>query len=432
MIVTWTSGYGSYEATPVVEWGFINEMNKIVSPAITRSYSRSDMCGPPASTIGWRDPGYIHIAYLKELWPDTEYFYRVGHKLRNGAYTWGSKNRFNSGPFPGEESLQRVVIFGDMGKGEQDGSNEYNDYQHGALNTTNRLIEDLDNIDLVLHIGDITYANGYLSQWDQFTEQVETITSRVPYMIGSGNHERDWPNSGSFYNTSDSGGECGVLSKTTFEMPTANKDEFWYALDYGMFHFCIVDSEKDWREGTKQYAFIENCLASVDRLRQPWLIFMAHRVLGYSSTTYYASQGTFGEPMSKNSFQALWQKYKVDLAFYGHAHVYERTCPVHENICASREMEHYSGTFNATIHLVVGGAGAHVGQFSTLQPSWSIFKDVDYGFTKLTAFNHSTLLFEYKKSSDGKVYDKFWITREYKDVLGCDNLNYCPPITLAV
>lgn len=59
----------------------------------------------------------------------------------------------------------------------------YNQYQPGSLNTTKQIIEDLKNIDIVFHIGDIVYANGYLSQWDQFTSQVEPITSRVPYMI---------------------------------------------------------------------------------------------------------------------------------------------------------------------------------------------------------------------------------------------------------
>lgn len=68
-------------------------------------------------------------------------------------------------------------------KGERDGSNEYNDYQPGSLNTTDQLIKDLENIDIVFHIGDITYANGYISQWDQFTAQVEPIASTVPYMI---------------------------------------------------------------------------------------------------------------------------------------------------------------------------------------------------------------------------------------------------------
>lgn len=66
---------------------------------------------------------------------------------------------------------------------EADGSNEYNDFQHGSLNTTQQLIQDLINIDIIFHIGDLCYANGYISQWDQFTAQVEPLASTVPYMI---------------------------------------------------------------------------------------------------------------------------------------------------------------------------------------------------------------------------------------------------------
>lgn len=68
-------------------------------------------------------------------------------------------------------------------KDEADGSNEYNNFQRGSLNTTKQIIRDLKNIDIVFHIGDICYANGYLSQWDQFTSQIEPIASTVPYMI---------------------------------------------------------------------------------------------------------------------------------------------------------------------------------------------------------------------------------------------------------
>lgn len=29
--------------------------------------------GAPARTVGWRDPGYIHTSFLKELWPNAMY-----------------------------------------------------------------------------------------------------------------------------------------------------------------------------------------------------------------------------------------------------------------------------------------------------------------------------------------------------------------------
>lgn len=432
MTVTWTSGYNIDEAIPVVKWG-PEEQGEMafLSPAGTLTFSRNSMCGSPARTVGWRDPGFIHTSFLKDLWPNTKYRYKVGHRLLNGSYVWGPVYVFQASPYPGQDSLQRVIIFGDLGKAERDGSNEYSNYQPGSLNTTDRLVEDLDNINIVLHIGDLSYANGYLSEWDQFTSQIEPIASRVPYMVASGNHERDWPNTGSFYKNMDSGGECGVLAETMFYVPAKDRAKFWYATDYGMFHFCIADSEHDWREGTDQYKFIEECLATADRQKQPWLIFIAHRVLGYSSDSWYAEEGSFEEPMGRESLQKLWQRYKVDLAFYGHVHSYERTCPIYENNCVSSERSSYSGTFNATIHVVAGGGGSHLSDFTTLQTSWSFFKDYDFGFVKLTAFNHSTLLFEYKKSRDGKVYDQFWIHRDYRDILGCDTIGSCPSTTLA-
>ncbi|CAK9148704.1 unnamed protein product [Ilex paraguariensis] len=394
------------------------------------------------------------------------YTYRLGHGLFNGSYIWSKIYSFKSSPYPGQDSVQRVIIFGDMGKAlvkegeepkiyshhrfanslfmtlntdyemsmyseaERDGSNDYSNYQPGSLNTTDQLIKDLDNIDIVFHIGDMTYANGYISQWDQFTSQVEPIASTVPYMVASGNHERDTPGTGSFYDTNDSGGECGVLAETMFYVPAENRAKFWYSTDYGMFHFCIADTEHDWREGSEQYRFIENCLASADRQKQPWLIFAAHRVLGYSSNDFLASQGSFEEPMGRESLQKLWQKYKVDIAIYGHVHNYERTCPIYQNQCMNEETSHYSGTVNGTIHVVVGGGGSHLSDFSPLQTFWSLYRDRDYGFVKLTAFSHSSLLFEYKKSSDGKVYDTFTISRDYRDVLACVQ-DGCEPTTLA-
>lgn len=95
-----------------------------------------------------------------------------------------------------------------------------------------------------------------------------------------------------------------------------------------------------------------------------------------------------------------------------------------------QETTHYSGTVNGTIHAVVGGGGSHLSSFTSIDTFWSVYKDYDFGFVKLTAFNHSYLLFEYKKSSDGEVYDSFTISRDYRDVLACVR-DGCEPTTLA-
>jgi hypothetical protein len=49
-----------------------------------------------------------------------------------------------------------------------------------------------DGVDLVLHVGDISYANGVVKIWDTFMEYIEPYASMIPYMIGIGNHEYDY------------------------------------------------------------------------------------------------------------------------------------------------------------------------------------------------------------------------------------------------
>ncbi len=50
-----------------------------------------------------------------------------------------------------------------MGKAEEDNSEEHWE-QYPSLNTTKNMESRLGEIDLVLHIGDISYAVGYAAQ----------------------------------------------------------------------------------------------------------------------------------------------------------------------------------------------------------------------------------------------------------------------------
>ena len=77
-----------------------------------------------------------------------------------------------------------------------------------------------------------------------------------------------------------------------------------------------------------------------------------------------------------------------------------------------------------------GGGGASLHEFAPINTTWSIYKDYDNKFVKLTAFDHPHLLFEYKKSRDGKVYDSFTISRDYRDILFFI-VDSCPEVTLA-
>ncbi|RHN43968.1 putative phosphodiesterase I [Medicago truncatula] len=69
MLSAETSGYDISEAVPFVGWG-PKGGKQIQSAAGTLTFNRNSMCGQPARTVGWRDPGFIHTSFLKELWPN--------------------------------------------------------------------------------------------------------------------------------------------------------------------------------------------------------------------------------------------------------------------------------------------------------------------------------------------------------------------------
>ncbi|PON72150.1 Metallo-dependent phosphatase-like [Trema orientale] len=158
----------------------------------------------------------------------------------------------------------------------KNGSNEYS-IEPGSLNTTDQLIKDLKNYDIVFHIGDMAYADGIPSgrsgtnSWNRLSPLHQLCLTWLQ------------------------GGECGVVAETMYYVPADNRAKFWYSADYGVFKFCIADTEHDWRAGSEQYKWIEKCPASADRRKQPWLFFAAHRVLGYSSNSWYGQEGSYAE-----------------------------------------------------------------------------------------------------------------------------------------
>lgn len=44
--------------------------------------SRADLCGAPANTTGWFEPGWLHAAVMRGLEPSTRFFYQYGDPVR--------------------------------------------------------------------------------------------------------------------------------------------------------------------------------------------------------------------------------------------------------------------------------------------------------------------------------------------------------------
>jgi hypothetical protein len=353
---------------PQVKFGVLSGQYQWTATATTATYTAKDLCGAPANSTGWMDPGLIHDAVLTNLKPNQKYYYIYG----DSAYSWSSESSFVAAPVPGDNI--NIIAFGDMGKGEEDGSSCHWD-EKPALNTTNNIAKELSELqyNAVFHIGDISYAVGYASQWDKFFETIQPLATQVPWMVCPGNHEADF-NSFSWIPVGDSYGECGVPYFSRFNMPNNNKP--WYSFNLGPAHFTLMSTEHDFTVGSEQYNYIMKDLAGVDKSVTPWVIFAGHRPMYISSTNRNTPDGdqTVATLLRKH-VEPLLLQYHVDMAWWGHHHSYQRSCPVFNETC----------TPGATVHVVIGMAG--MGLSTNIQPtppSWlQYIDDKEYGYSRL-------------------------------------------------
>ncbi|XP_068710159.1 uncharacterized protein [Montipora foliosa] len=397
MRVMWVSGT---DDGPVVHYGKDASMG-FKANGTSKTYNKNDMCGPPASTDGFSDPGYIHDVLLTGLSPSSQYFYSYG-----SSKMMSSVRTFRTQPPTGSDESFSFVVYGDMGLS----------LDPGAHDTAKYMIEEAKKgKSLVFHVGDISYARGYAYIWDQWHELIEPYATLMPYMVGIGNHEQDhlsggskdpsgapgegwhpiWGNFGD-----DSGGECGVPMYYRFHMPDNGNALWWYSYDYGSVHFIMMSTEHDYRESSRQYIWLENDLKNVDRTKTPWIVLGGHRPM-------YSSQGVLSDYIVSLGMQyyleELFYKYKVDLAFWGHYHSYERTCAVYKHRCQERGM--------GTTHIVVGSAGFSLDTEGYYDVEWSRYHEINYGYGRVLVANKSALYYEWVRNKDDVVRDKVWLIK---------------------
>ena len=101
--------------------------------------------------------------------------------------------------------------------------------------------------------------------------------------------------------------------------------------------------------------------------------------------------------------EELFHKYKVDLAFWGHYHSYERTCAVYKHVCQEKEM--------GTTHIVVGSAGYSLDTEDYYGVKWSRYHENNYGYGRVLVANKSALYYEWVRNKDNVVRDKVWLIK---------------------
>ena len=339
------------------------------------------------TSAGWE--GIVHKAVMTRLAPGTSYYYRVG-----GGDHWSD----TLGPFKTfdpEASETKFAVIADMGYGQN------------SDNTVTRITElvDAGEVDVVIHSGDIGYADGYEVHWDTFFNKIQPIASRVPYHVTPGNHEF-WFNFAAY--------------KERFFMPgddrdndgEGNRKNMYYSWEYGNIHFLAMNSESavDTPEFKRTMLdWFDADLARVDRTVTPFVIAHFHRPL-YCSNDGQCTK-TADEPnVLVRQAEDLFNEHQVDVVFSGHVHEYERMSAIYKAKAIETPSD---GTYGAPVYILQGSSGNREGNKNNWPsdedtPAWSLAHagDVGYGILISTvAQGGSSLKWSFYRSEDNELLD---------------------------
>ncbi len=179
--------------------------------------------------------------------------------------------------------------------------------------------------------GDLVDAGNAKWQWErQFFASLQPLISRVPFYPVLGNHE--------------------VNTDYYYEYMSLPAPEYFYTFTYGNTQFFMLDTNRDVRPGTEQYAWLEKQLAASTAR---WKVCVHHQP-PFSSDDDYGNnwkapikRATLGDTKAK-PLVALYDKHAVDIVWTGHVHSYERTWLIRNGKPVEKD---------GTLYMITGGAG---------------------------------------------------------------------------
>jgi hypothetical protein len=162
MRVSWTS---SCAESPQVQWGTSAAQLSRTASAHSRTYTGADVCGEPATTMGWWEPHWQHSAVLDLTEvagapsPGRVFYYKV-----SGCGSGSVLSSFRA-PVVGHTTTLTAVLTADMGATTPDRISQHW-AEADAYETTANMANLVDHgfagraVDLAFCVGDLSYATG--------------------------------------------------------------------------------------------------------------------------------------------------------------------------------------------------------------------------------------------------------------------------------
>ncbi|CAK4354812.1 unnamed protein product [Aphanomyces euteiches] len=352
---------------------------------------------PATTNVYYAEDDYELYNHHAVFSPQTEYFYVIGSQDDSLA-TSSTRNVFKTAS-DGTVDAFNAVIYGDMGVLQSESSIEY-------LNSLA-----LDGVELIWHIGDISYADDafehpdvdpnaftYEEVFNKFMNLMSPVMSKVPYMVTVGNHEAECYSPACLRSTfkKDHLGNFSAYN-ARFRMPSNESNgalNMWFSWTHGPVQFISINSETDFdgairdeQTGThhnggfgNQVKWLNEALAAAHARRDkfPWIFVGTHRPL-YSvfmeDTTYgrlprvrnvtVAIQKAFEDLFLKfgpshENVLTIVRRYKVDAVLMGHVHSYERQLPIAHGKSVRDGVSPDASVYHnpkAPVYILTGAAG---------------------------------------------------------------------------
>jgi hypothetical protein len=353
------------------------------------------------ASVKYYKSGYIHHVLLTDLQPNTQYYYQCGDFLMESL---SKVLQFKTLPKPGDSNKAGLTfgVIGDIGQTEN------------SVLTVNHLMNEPE-VSMILHAGDLSYADCNQELWDSYGLMIEPLSSVKPWMVCPGNHEIEF--NGTDYSNLFTAFEkryrmpyvkpaefgnviikSPINSKTgqPYCTPSVFQTEYnfgnsFYSFETGLAHIIFLNSYTNSSPSSQQFNWLQNDMLSVDRTVTPWLIVVMHCPWYSSNKNHYADEQTV---LMREYMESLFYKYSVNIVFNGHVHDYERSYPVFMN-----NTDEYG-----TVYITIGNAGNLEGLDNKYvdKPVWSAFRNgTEYGYGTLNIIDSKKMFWKWY-INDGK------------------------------
>jgi len=315
---------GDPKTSIVAQWRTVDETTRVTTIRYgVGADLTADQLTEQASGIefGYKATGTIiyrmHQAHLCGLTAGTTYSYQVGSDGHfSPVYSFRTAPDVVANP-------DAEVVFGVVGD-SRDGYDIWS-----------QLITQLEqrSPDLILFTGDAVTVGITQFEWEEFFARAESLFARVPMVFAHGNHEVN-----------------AVAYYSQIAMPG---DQETFGFDYGHAHITVANDTPD-DLGAITGAYRDAIAADFEASKTArWRMLMHHQSMWSAAESHGSSL------FLQENWQPIVDQYALDLVLAGHDHDFEISKPMIGQIPQASNA-------NATVYVVVGGAGAELYGNNTL------------------------------------------------------------------